>query len=357
MESNPLALASTSKSPTTRGLRPPTRLAIGIGVLGALYYFGYLDLKALGPLAHAPWTIAASAGLLLVTLPIAAWRWAIVLRALAVTVPLVPLLRIIFISTFVSQVSFGPGGADAVRGIYLWRLLRRAGGRIAVSVLVDRASGLCSLIALTASTMLLRWERVSEVAELRLLSLSLLVCLAGALLAGAVLLMAPSLLPLNWPRLQQHQRIKHRLGQIHDLLLAFRKSPGALAGSVCLSLVIHALTIISFLFIADSLQIGNVTLLDVAVAAPLAMVANILPFTPGGLGVGEAAFDQICRWLATSAMSAPYASIFFAFRAVSMVMLVPGAIALIMHRYGAWPNDARPLFQEEFVRRGTHIEQ
>jgi hypothetical protein len=30
------------------------------------------------------------------------------------------------------------------------------------------------------------------------------------------------------------------------------------------------------------------------VAAPLAMIANALPLTPGGLGVGEVAFDQVC---------------------------------------------------------------
>ena len=36
-------------------------------------------------------------------------------------------------------------------------------------------------------------------------------------------------------------------------------------------------------------------MLDYWVAAPVALVANALPFTPGGLGVGEAAFDQLAR--------------------------------------------------------------
>ena len=354
MESNPLAVATTS--PSTRRFAATARLALGIAVLAALYYFGYLDLKALVPLARAPWAVAAAACLVLVTLPIATWRWAIILRALSVEVPLVPLLRIICISTFVGQVSFGPGSADAVRGVYVWHMLRRASGRVAISVLADRALGLFALLVLAATTMMLRWERVREVPELKLLALSLLICLAGALVTAAILFVAPSLLPVDLPRLQQHPRLTRLLSQLRDVLLAFRKSPGALATALCLSLIIHASSIIGFLLIARSMQVGEVTPLDVAVAAPLAMVANILPFTPGGLGVGEGAFDQICRWLVPLAPSAPYASIFFAFRAVSMVTLVPGAIAFTTHRHSVPQNDMLPLSREELARRGTGVE-
>jgi uncharacterized protein (TIRG00374 family) len=312
------------------------RLALGIAFLVALYHFGFLDIRALAPLRHAPLTVAAAAGLTLATLPIATWRWAIILRAQSLVVPLLPLLRAICISTFIGQVSFGPTSADAVRAIYAWRLLGRARGRIAVSVLADRALGSFSLLAVTAATMTLRWERAREVPELRLLVVSLLVCLGGATIAWATLLAAPSLLRLNLPRLHRYPRLQRLAAQIHDVLLAFRKRPAALGAALLLSFVIHILTITGFLLIAQTLAVGDVTLLDVAAAAPLAMVANILPFTPGGLGVGEAAFEQICRWLAPAAtLSAPYASIFFAFRAVSLVTVIPGAIAFVMHQHAS----------------------
>lgn len=338
MESNPLSNAMTNARSVVQRLAALARLAIGIAVLTALYYFGYLDLRVLAPLGRTPWTIAAAASLLLITLPIASWRWAIVLRALSVAVPLPPLFRIVCISTFVSQISFGPGSADAVRGIYAWRILRGATGRIAVSILVDRGLGLLALLALAATTTTLRWRRVGAVPELKLLAVSLLVCLAGGLVAGAILLAAPLALPMHSPRLQRHQRLARFLRQIRDVLLAFRKKLGALVGSACLSFIIHVLSIVSFLIVARGMPVGDVSLLDVAVAAPLAMVANILPFTPGGLGIGEAAFDQICRWLAPAAASAPYASLFFAFRAISLVVLIPGAVAFVMHRHDAERN-------------------
>ena len=339
MESNPPTITGSSNG---RRLAAPARLATGIAILAALYYFGYLDLRALTPLSHSPFAVVSAAGLTLATLPIATWRWAIVLRAQSVVVPLVPLLRVVCISTFVGQVSFGPTSADAVRTIYMWRLLGRARGRIAVSVLADRALGLFSLLAVSAVTMVLRWGRVREVPQLSLLAVSLLICLAVAFIAGAILFAAPSLLRLNLPRLQRYPQFQRLTAQIGDVLLAFRQHPGMLGAALCLSFVVHIFTITGLLLIAQSLQVGDVTLLDVAVGGPLAMVASILPFTPGGLGVGEAAFEQICLWLApASTLSAPYASIFFAFRAVSMVMLIPGAIAFIMHRHSVGQHEKR----------------
>jgi glycosyltransferase 2 family protein len=291
--------------------------------------------------------------MILATLPISTWRWAILLRALSIEVPFVPLFRIICISTFVGQISFGAGATDAVRVIYAWRVLRKSSGRIAVSVLADRAIGLFALLAFSAITMLLRWERVREVPELRILTMSVMGCLAVALVLGAMLLVVPSLLMLSFSKLQG-PRLNQFLGNILHVLTALRNRPSALSFALLLSLAIHTLTISGFLLVARILQVGNVTLLDIAAAAPLAMVANILPFTPGGLGVGEAAFEQICRWLAPSTLSAPYASVFFAFRAVSMVLVIPGAIAYAMHR-PVYKADDQSLSGEELLRGGPYI--
>jgi glycosyltransferase 2 family protein len=340
MESNSSAVApGTSTGPLSRRIWALARVVFGVAVLAALYHFGDLNLAALAPLRRAPWTLAAAGALILLTLPLAALRWAIALRALSIVLPFIPLFRIVCISTFVSQLLFGPTSADAVRAIYAWRMLRRGAGRIAVSVLVDRAMGLFALFILAISMMVLRWDRVREVPKLMFLALSLVACLVAALAASTILLAAPSLLSLNIPKLPHYPRITRFLAQVRDVLMAFRHRPGALLALLCLSLMIQGFALLAFLIIARSLRIGDVTLLDVSVAAPLAMIANVLPFTPGGLGVGEAAFDQLCRWLAPTIGVAPYASIFFSVRAISMVTLIPGPISFAMHRSETAPTE------------------
>ena len=79
------------------------------------------------------------------------------------------------------------------------------------------------------------------------------------------------------------------------------------------------------------------TVADYMFAVPLTLVANALPLTPNGIGVGEAAFDQICRWLEPSPSGAAYSSIFFAFRAISMLACLPGFISFAIYRNPAKP--------------------
>ena len=350
MESNPSTVMQNSSSRlSSRRIWGCVRILIGIAVLVVLYNFGNLDFEALVPLSRAPWTVVAAGALVFMTLPLMTLRWAILLRALDIAIPIFPLFRIICISAFVSQVLFGPTSADAVRGIYAWRVLHRGAGRVAISILVDRVVGLFALIFLAVALVTLRWERVRAVPELTVLTLSLVACAVVVLVSGAVLLAAPSLLLWNPLVLHPHHRISRFLNQVQDVLMAFRHRPAAICAIVLLSLMIQSSTVIAFVIIARSLRIGGLSLLDVSVAAPLAIVANILPFTPGGLGVGEAAFDQLCRWLAPASVMAPYASIFFAFRAVSLVTLIPGPILLVVDR-----NDSAQSERSKSISEKRH---
>jgi uncharacterized membrane protein YbhN (UPF0104 family) len=333
MESNPSEMAwNAGRSRRSRRTWGLVRILIGVAVLVTLYYFGNFDLKSLTPLGGAPWTLAASGVLLLLTLPLSTLRWAIMLRVLDIEIPFVPLLRIACISMFVGLVLLGPTNADVVRGIYGWRALRRGAGRITFSIIVDRAVGTIALVVLATALIALKWDRVREVPQLMLLVLSLIACIGAGAVLAAVLLAVLYLLSWDSPQLQRYPQIRQFLGRLLYVLMAFRRRPLIIGAVLGLSVLAQGSAILAFVIIANALRIGSASLLDVTVAAPLAMVANFLPFTPGGLGVGEAAFDQFCSWLAPAGAAAPYASIFFAFRAVSMVMLIPGAISFVLHR-------------------------
>ena len=322
-----------SAAPTTSNrFGTALRLLVGIGALLALYYFGKYDLRALEPLLRSPWTIAGAALLILLPLPLAALRWSIILDVLGIGLPVGPLFRVVCISTTVNQFFLALTSGDAVRGIYAWRMLRGASGRIAISIIADRAVGLLALMTISAALISLRWDRVSEVPALMLLTLSLVLGIGAALISGVVLLAAPTLLVWVLGKLQHRPRPAQFISRVHRIVMAFRLRLAALFIVFGLSVIMQGLNILAFVVIGATMHIGNVSLLDIAVAAPLALVANVLPFTPGGLGIGEAAFDQICRWLVPSPASAPYASIFFAFRAVSLAVVIPGLISFAYQR-------------------------
>jgi len=106
----------------------------------------------------------------------------------------------------------------------------------------------------------------------------------------------------------------------------------SLLAAFALALVTQILTVFAAVVLAQATKIGMLTVADYMFAVPLTLIVNALPLTPSGIGVGEAAFDQICRWLELTPSGAAYSSIFFAFRVVSTLTCIPGLISLAIYR-------------------------
>jgi glycosyltransferase 2 family protein len=59
------------------------------------------------------------------------------------------------------------------------------------------------------------------------------------------------------------------------------------------------------------------------------MIANNLPFTPGGLGVGEGAFASACIALLPTTAGIAYGTIFLILRCVLVTSTVPGLVVYL----------------------------
>ena len=79
-----------------------------------------------------------------------------------------------------------------------------------------------------------------------------------------------------------------------DTVRTYRSRPSALVSATVISLLAHTLSIGVTVVIA-SIALGGQFDWAVSVLIPLGFLVNTLPLTPGGLGVGEAAFDQLFR--------------------------------------------------------------
>ena len=72
-----------------------------------------------------------------------------------------------------------------------------------------------------------------------------------------------------------------------------------LLGCFVLSMISSIMTILSFV-VAGQLLGGVLTWTDAFLAAPLVIVANCLPITPGGIGLAEAISNQLFSSLGSS---------------------------------------------------------
>ncbi len=62
--------------------------------------------------------------------------------------------------------------------------------------------------------------------------------------------------------------------------------------AIAISLLAHTLSIIVMMLLADAISV-NGSAWEMCVLIPFGFVANAIPLTPGGLGVGEAAFESL----------------------------------------------------------------
>jgi hypothetical protein len=201
--------------PTTRSSRwriwgTLLKLVIGVTLLALLLIFGRIDFGALAGLVDAPWTVALAVLLLVSTIPLAALRWGLVLRAFALPISLKPLVHFVAMATISNALLLGPAGGDAVRGVYAWRALERGTGRITASILVDRIFGLVGLTSLALAFTLWHWDWMRRVPALHALGTSLFVAFAACAVGGCLLLMAPRLTLFLAARLARWPRSRSR---------------------------------------------------------------------------------------------------------------------------------------------------
>jgi glycosyltransferase 2 family protein len=309
------------------------RTAVGIALLAALVFSGHIDLRAL--LELTPSAVMTCLAILLVSIPIAAVRWAVLLQVGGLSLRFVDLLHFVAIGVLANVLLLGSLGGDAVRGLYAWRALGRSGGRVAVSILADRVFGLLAVMFMLLTFSLFYWHRMQQVPALAALA-ALTVAAAAACMVGAGLLFAiPDLMRPLEARLLRWPTVGRFVAALREMILMLRTSPLALLAAFALALATQILAALALFVVAQAMRIGALSLADYMFAVPLTLVANALPLTPSGIGVGEVAFDQICRWLESTPSGAAYSSIFFAFRLVSTLTCIPGLVSLAVYRNAA----------------------
>jgi len=308
------------------------KAAVGLGLLAALLFFGRIDLKALSVLSDAPSVIGICLALLALSVPLAAVRWGILLRALGLSIPFRSLLHFVAIGLVANLFVFGTTGGDAVRGLYAWRSIGGASPRVAVSVIADRLFSLLALLFLSLTFTLFSWHWMRQIPGLAALGTMLFVAFAAGALAGCTLIVIPTLMRRLEERLSRWPLLARLATQARDVIVLFRASPFRLLGAFVLAVAIQLTMVACVVMLADAVKIGNLRTADFLFAVPLTFLANSLPLTPSGIGIGEAAFEQICHWLEPVPSNAAYSSIFFAFRAISMVVSLAGLVSFVIYR-------------------------
>ncbi len=302
------------------------RVALGVGLLAYLAVSGAIDWTALTQLATA-WRAALGAVLILLAdVALTSWRLALLMKPLGLSLPFAAALRLGMIGTFFNFCLPGGTGGDAVRIYYAMAGNRGRRTEIATIILLDRAVGmfallLCPLLIapgfleLVASSPAIGWLLIG----------------AAGVAAGMALVVLLGCSPLVRDlRLAQWTFKKlplgHHLERMLSTVYAYRRYPAAVAAAVGISLLAHGTVIAAALIVAQATNPAGAAW-EMSLLIPLGFLANALPVTPGGLGVGEAAFSRL---FALAGLDGG-AETMLGWR---LLMLVPSGIGLLLYLQG-----------------------
>jgi glycosyltransferase 2 family protein len=271
------------------------RLALGVAILGYLYKSGAIDVRPLAKLVPAWHITLAALAVLLADVFLMALRTCWMLEPVGLHLTIWNSFQLNLVTSFFSNVAPGAAGADAARLFYATRGNTGTRAEVATVMILDRAVGFFSMLLLPLVFAPFFWKLLGSVRVLRSLLLVDAAAGGGIFLAFLLCLYSPamrSLIALEFLRWERWRRLAERV--LHTLGL-YRQHFRTLLRALLIAMVAN-LSVIAVMALA--LMVLNPAWLSAKMflAVPMGEIANCLPLTPGGLGVGEAAFHSLFEW-------------------------------------------------------------
>ena len=340
--------------------------AFWLGLKLALIASAIILMIKLGVIAPSGLSLLLQQPLALVVMVLAFWfgahlalmRWALLLKVLGITIPFWRLWQIYAVSYFFGNFLPGGLGGDAVRLVYLLREMKgqhqaqQNSLEATLSLVCDRLLGFIGLFLLALACAALIYTRVTA-------SVTLALLLAFAVVITALLLLAlpcsafifHKILPwlARYRFFAPEHAVGHFLHRVFAALAQYHRAPRTMMIGLMFSVLNHAALVFVMVWLVSKL--GLPALLSPILSSPIlswpelsyaaswTILVNQLPLLPGGILVGEASFASLCAMLAPDnqslAVLAGYGLVVFAFRLVTIVASLPGALVYLAFQHKA----------------------
>ena len=338
-EPAPILNGSGPKPPRRNRWKTFLKLAIGLGIIGLLFWF--VDFGELVDIAiHAnPWYLVAAAGLVYLDRWLMAYKWNLLLRAVNIRVPLSAVLRAYMVSPLAQVVLPSTIGADVFRLYCLARYRVNTQGVLA-SMIMERVIGFGAIILLVLiSTGIAFYVLRDSWASLVQLGWGVM---ATAAVGGGIIVAgyfgARTLISRLAGRLS-HSSMVAKLHHILVLSGEYRDQPWTVARNFGWTFIEQLIPIVMVYFVVKALNI-DASLLELLAIIPLTVLALRMPISIDGIGVQEGLYVVLFGFIGVSPSEALLLSA--GKRAVQLLCALPWAVHYLYAEKGRPPILAEP---------------
>lgn len=304
------------------------RIAAGVVLLAALFYFRLIDLDELRQALAHPGLLVLATVVCIATIPIAGLRWHILLRSQGLVLHLWHTIRIVAMGAFFATFLPGSAGGDIVRGFYIYQASHGRRTSALLSIFIDRLVGVAAFVIFGMAATLTRPRARYGTLEYGIFALSALFLAAIVVLFLFGHRMAQL---VNLAFAGRSHRVASVIDDAGEALHQYSRQWRSVIFAFAVSLMIVMAVASGVVIIAVAMQFGGLTMVEYGIAGVYAMIANSLPFTPGGLGIGEGAFASACVALKPATSGTPYGTIFLVLRCLIVISTLPGLIVYLVY--------------------------
>jgi len=249
--------------------------------------------------------LALAAFLVAVTLALQLFRWFILVHSLDLPCTLRNTFRLGMVGVFYNTFLPGSVGGDLLKAYFIAKEHPERKTRAVATVIADRALGLFGLILFCAVLGSMAWAggdpRIVGNIELQRI-IKIMAAIASGTVVGFLLL---GFLPQRRVdrfarRLMWVPKVGRSLAELWYTVWMYRQRLRAVVLCVGLSALAHFALVFAFhaasrVFPPANPVVDQATLAEHMVIAPIGFIAQALPVSPGGVGVGEAVFAWLYK--------------------------------------------------------------
>jgi uncharacterized protein (TIRG00374 family) len=314
------------------------RITLGLGLLIYLGASGMIDWRGLAGLGRA-WPLSLAAlGLVLAGVVLIAWRLCLLMRPHGLHLSWVASMRLTLIGLFFNTCLPGSTGGDVVEIYYAMEGNRGRRLEIATIMMLDRVAGLLGILGFTLLLVPFCQSMLTAFP-----TLNALVWAAGGglaiLLAGGWCFTSDQVIgrrAVTW--MVQTLPGGDYLERVMNTLRVYRTHAGVCGQVLGVSMAVHlCMTLGTLLVIQATHPVGADSRMMLLI--PVGFVANSLPVTPGGLGVGEAAFDELFQMAGFTGGAVAI----LGWRVLMLIIGLPGIVFYLLDKKQAVVPEQTPL--------------
>ncbi len=314
-------------------------ILLKIVVVGTILIYlvrsGRLNFEKLMLFRDAPEILAMMVAILiLAVVPMATFRWWLLLRAIGIQVNPKQTFVLTWIGNFFNTTLPGAVTGDVVKGYYVIKAQEEDGRtRAFMTLLIDRFVGLFGLIVMAFFALVFNFELI--LSQERLHSLAWIIV---ALFGGTVLFRDPFL------RLFQRLPASKFSIKVYSAFKSYQHQKTTLFLTLFLSIGLHTLIALIFFQVAHLVGIKEMELATQFFLMPIGLITVAIPIAPGGIGIGHAAFETLYQLAGLSGG----ADIFNLFIIVQLGVFMLGGIPYFLYSSNYQiPKNSEKMFEEE----------